>query len=255
MENALKMELQRYFIELSYKGTNYSGWQIQPNAPTVQAEINDVLTKLNKNQPVNCQGCGRTDTGVHASQFYAHFDYPKIDDLDVFLYKVNGMLSDDISIHQIIPVHSDAHSRFDAYERTYHYFIHQNKNPFLADRSLLINKPLDLLAMNQACEILMTYHDFECFSKSRTSVKTFICDVKMAHWEKTKNGYQFTITANRFLRNMVRAIVGTCLDIGRGEMEVEEMHQIILSKKRSNAGKSVLAHGLFLAEIKYPFQL
>jgi tRNA pseudouridine38-40 synthase len=247
------MELKRYFIELSYKGTYYRGWQIQPNQITVQGEIEQVLSKLNHNSPINVIGCGRTDTGVHASQFFAHFDFETVDNLQSFKFKMNKMLPKDIAIHQIFEVNANAHARFDAIKRTYHYHIITNKNPFLIDTSLLFTQPLDFNKMNQASKILMNHTNFECFSKVKTDVTNFNCTVTNAEWIKTENGYMFVISANRFLRNMVRAIVGTLLEVGAGTISIDDLHQIIESKNRSRAGKSVLPNGLFLAEVKYPY--
>ena len=247
------MELKRYFIELSYKGTYYRGWQIQPNQITVQGEIEQVLSKLNHNSPINVIGCGRTDTGVHASQFFAHFDFETVDNLQSFKFKMNKMLPKDIAVHQIFEVNANAHARFDAIKRTYHYHIITNKNPFLIDTSLLFTQPLDFNKMNQASKILMNHTNFECFSKVKTDVTNFNCTVTNAEWIKTENGYMFVISANRFLRNMVRAIVGTLLEVGAGTISIDDLHQIIESKNRSRAGKSVLPNGLFLAEVKYPY--
>jgi tRNA pseudouridine38-40 synthase len=247
------MELKRYFIEISYKGTYYRGWQIQPNQVTVQGEIEQVLSKLNHNSRINVIGCGRTDTGVHASQFYAHFDFETVDNLQSFKFKMNKMLPKDIAIHQIFEVNANAHARFDAIKRTYHYHIITNKNPFLIDTSLLFTQPLDFNKMNQASKILMNHTNFECFSKVKTDVTNFNCTVTNAEWIKTENGYMFVISANRFLRNMVRAIVGTLLEVGAGTISIDDLHQIIESKNRSRAGKSVLPNGLFLAEVKYPY--
>ena len=247
------MELKRYFIELSYKGTYYRGWQIQPNQITVQGEIEQVLSKLNHNSRINVIGCGRTDTGVHASQFFAHFDFETVDNLQSFKFKMNKMLPKDIAVHQIFEVNANAHARFDAIKRTYHYHIITNKNPFLIDTSLLFTQPLDFNKMNQASKILMNHTNFECFSKVKTDVTNFNCTVTNAEWIKTENGYMFVISANRFLRNMVRAIVGTLLEVGAGTISIDDLHQIIESKNRSRAGKSVLPNGLFLAEVKYPY--
>jgi tRNA pseudouridine38-40 synthase len=247
------MAVRRYFLELAYKGTNYSGWQIQPYVVTLQEQINSVLTKLNHNIPINIVGCGRTDAGVHAKQFFAHFDFETIDDLKLFKFKMNNMLPKDIAIHQIFKVNENAHARFDATERTYHYHIITNKNPFLVDTSMLFTQLLDIDKMNQASKILLNYTDFECFSKVKTDVKNFYCTITRAEWIKTENGYMFVISANRFLRNMVRAIVGTLIEIGGGNLSIDDLHQIIKSKDRSMAGKSVISNGLFLAEIKYPY--
>ena len=247
------MNTQRYFLKLSYKGTNYCGWQIQPNDKTVQGEINDTLKKLNHNIDVLSMGCGRTDTGVHALNFYAHFDFPNIDDLNHFKFKMNNMLPDDIVIHKVIKVEVQHHTRYDATSRTYHYYINTVKDPFKIDTSLLIQQNLDFNKMNQACQILMSHKNFEAFSKVKTSVKTFNCTITSAHWEKTDNGYIFKITANRFLRNMIRSIVGTMLDLGQNRIELDDLNDIINSKDRDMAGKSVSPNGLFLTDIKYPY--
>jgi tRNA pseudouridine38-40 synthase len=247
------MQLQRYFLKLSYKGTNYCGWQIQPKDKTVQGEINGVLTKLNGLSPVSSMGCGRTDTGVHASLFFAHFDFREIKDLEVFRYKMNNMLPKDIVIHDIIKVDQEAHARYDAISRTYNYFLSDSKNAFNHDVTLELNVDLDIEKMNQACEILLTYTDFECFSKVKTEVNNFECTITQAYWEATNEGYVFVISANRFLRNMVRAIVGTMLEIGMKNIEAEEMHNVIKSKNRGSAGKSVLPNGLFLSDVKYNY--
>ena len=245
--------MERYFLKLSYKGTAYKGWQIQPNDKTVQGEINDMLAKLNGNIPVLTMGCGRTDTGVHASMFYVHFDYKSIDDIARFKFKMNNMLPSDIVIHDIIKVEMDAHSRYDATSRTYNYFINKYKNAFNTDTTLLFPFNLDVEKMNEACKILLTYTDFEAFSKVKTDVKTFDCTITEAKWVEAGEEVKFTITANRFLRNMVRAIVGTMIQIGQGKIEVEDLHAIIKAKNRDLAGKSVAANGLFLTDIRYEY--
>lgn len=245
------MNPQRYFLKLSYKGTHFFGWQIQPNAITVQETIAKALQKINRNQPVKLTGCGRTDTGVHASEFYAHFDWETDFDDTVFVHKLNCMLPADIAILGVKKVPNDLHSRFSATARTYHYFIHQHKNPFLADRSWQVRQPLDIELMNEACILLINHKNFKCFSKTITGISSFECDVMFANWEATEEGYQFTITANRFLRNMVRAIVGTMVEIGTGKIEVATFQDILNSQERSKAGQSVPAQGLFLAAVKY----
>ncbi|MGV6861928.1 MAG: tRNA pseudouridine(38-40) synthase TruA [Putridiphycobacter sp.] len=249
------MSLHRYFIQLSYKGTDFHGWQIQPNGNTVQAELNRALTQLNSNQPINVVGCGRTDTGVHASKFFAHFDFSMPIDLDHFKFKLNNMLPKSIAIQNISLVNENAHARFDAIERTYHYHIHNTKNPFLVDSSLMVTQTLNIERMNEVSQLLLNHTDFECFSKVKTDVSNFNCKVTKAIWHTTENGYYFEITANRFLRNMVRAIVGTLLEIGMGNISVKDFDRILHSKDRSQAGKSVLPNGLFLADIKYPYPL
>jgi tRNA pseudouridine38-40 synthase len=243
--------MQRYFIQLAYKGTNYHGWQIQDNAPTVQAELNKTLSIL-LNQTIETIGCGRTDTGVHASDYYAHFDSIEIKDIEQLIYKLNKFLSKDIAVYQIFKVNNDANARFDAIERTYNYYITKRKDPFLTDSAYYYYGNLDINEMNKAAEILLSYKDFEAFSKSNTQVNNYICHIKYAKWTEKNDVLNFEITANRFLRNMVRAIVGTLLEVGKGTMNLEEFKQVIESKNRSNAGFSVPAHALFLSNIKYP---
>jgi tRNA pseudouridine38-40 synthase len=244
---------QRYFIELAYDGTKYHGWQVQQNAVSVQELLNKALTTLLR-QPIETIGCGRTDTGVHAKEYFAHFDGSKSEiENPKFEIGLNALLPHDIAIKRIIPVHADAHARFDATLRSYEYHIHFEKNPFLNGYSWLLRDRPNLELMNKAAVIIMEYIDFSCFSKSNTQVKTNNCKIAKAVWEQTDNGIIFKITADRFLRNMVRAIVGTLLLVGKGEMQPEEIRDIIESKNRSNAGMSVPACGLYLTEVKYPY--
>ena len=243
--------LLRYFIELSYNGKAYHGWQNQPNVITVHEVIEKALSTL-LNDKIPIVGAGRTDTGVHASKMFAHFDYEgKLDSLEL-VYKLNSFLPKDIAISEIKKVKNDAHARFDAMSRTYHYRISTHKNVFNFDFSYQLQKPLDVSKMNDACKILFKYKDFQCFSKSNTDVKTYNCDIKEAHWQEKNNELLFVISADRFLRNMVRAIVGTMVNIGLGKMTPNELHKIITSKDRSEAGYSVPAQGLSLVDIKYP---
>jgi tRNA pseudouridine38-40 synthase len=244
---------QRYFIELAYDGTNYHGWQVQKNALSVQELLNKALTTLLR-QPTETIGCGRTDTGVHAKEYFVHFDGPKSEiENSRFEISINALLPHDIAIKRIIPVHADAHARFDATLRSYEYHIHFEKNPFLNGYSWLLRDRPNLKLMNKAAVIIMEYIDFSCFSKSNTQVKTNNCKIAKAVWEQTENGIVFKISADRFLRNMVRAIVGTLLLVGKGEMQPEEIRDIIESKSRSNAGMSVPACGLYLTEVKYSY--
>jgi tRNA pseudouridine38-40 synthase len=245
---------QRYFIELAYDGTNYHGWQVQPNAVTVQQVLDKALATLLR-QPIESTGCGRTDTGVHAKDFFVHLDVTTTEDKQMVIDKrgLNALLPQDIAIKQIIPVHPEAHARFDATMRSYEYHIHFEKSPFLHGYSWLLRDRPDLQLMNQAASMVMEYTDFSCFSKSNTQVKTNNCKIVKAEWAENENGIVFHISADRFLRNMVRAIVGTLLMVGRGEMQPEEIRKIIESKNRSNAGMSVPACGLYLTEIKYPY--
>lgn len=244
--------MQRYFAHLSYKGTNYFGWQIQPNQVTVQETIEKALTQLNSNIEVKVTGCGRTDTGVHASSYYAHFDLKKQYSPEDLCFKLNAMLPDDIAIRQIHEVMAEAHARFDAVSRTYHYFIHHAKDPFIEEVSWRFNAKLDIELMNKACLLLMDHESFECFSKANTDVSNFRCDISSALWIKSDKGLIFTITANRFLRNMVRAIVGTMIEIGQKRISLDEFKRILDSGNRSEAGQSVPPQGLFLADISYP---
>ncbi len=246
---------QRYFIELAYDGTNYHGWQIQPNATSVQEILNNSLSTVLR-EPVETLGCGRTDTGVHAKQFFAHFDVKSIDHgpsiMDNNVRSINAILPHDIAVKRIIHVHNDAHARFDATLRSYEYHIHFEKDPFKNGYSWLLRDEPDLELMNKAAKILLEYTDFSCFSKSNTQVKTNNCKITKAEWMQEGDGIIFQISADRFLRNMVRAIVGTLLMVGHKEIEPEAIREIIESKNRSNAGTSVPACGLYLTEVRYP---
>lgn len=197
-------------------------------------------------------GAGRTDTGVHAKQMFAHFEIDGIADVTDLVYRLNSFLPDDIAVQHIFKVPHDAHARFDAVERTYEYWICQEKNPFLTDDAHFIKHPLDFKKMNQAAELLLQYSDFECFSKSHTDVKTYLCDIKKAVWEQKEGKQIFTITADRFLRNMVRAIVGTLLDVGQGKSTLDDVKTILKSGDRGKAGPSVPAKGLYLTKVSYP---
>lgn len=243
----------RVFIKLAYKGTNFFGWQVQPNHRSIQGEIENALTKINHNQEMKIVGCGRTDTGVHASEYFAHCDFNFSLSHEDIKFKLNNMLDADIVIQDIIDVEDEQHARFDATKRTYHYFIHQQKDPFVNEISWLRSGNLNLKEMNKACALLLNHEDFECFSKVKTETNTFLCDITNAGWVKSDKGYIFTITANRFLRNMVRAIVGTMIDIGEGKLSIDDLQHILDSKNRSEAGTSVPARGLFLAKIEYDF--
>ena len=246
------MEYSRYFLEFSYVGTAYHGWQRQPNAISIQEVMEDAFQVLLKHQ-CELTAAGRTDTGVHARQMIAHFDTnPSIQEFDQLIFRLNQFLPKDIAIQSIKPVKKEAHARFDALSRTYEYHLVQKKSPFKLGTTYCLIQHLDFNAMNAAAKILLEYEDFECFSKSNTDVKTFLCSIKRAEWNKLEETYIFTITANRFLRNMVRAIVGTLIEVGLGKKKIQEMHQIIQSKNRSLAGYSVPAEGLFLTQIYYP---
>ena len=246
----------RYFIELSYKGTNYHGWQFQPNAVSVQEVVTKAFSTILK-EDLEISGAGRTDTGVHASFFTAHFDSEKADlhKDKKLIFKLNRFLPKDIAVFKIRRVHNEAHARFDAVSRTYHYLIHQQKDPFVIESSYYFPHKLDIELMNKACELLLDFNDFTSFSKLHTDVKTNNCKISEASW--TKNNYRitFTITADRFLRNMVRAIVGTLIDVGKHKISLNNFIEIIESKDRSEAGVSAPAHGLFLYNIEYPEEI
>ena len=228
----------RYFIELSYNGKNYHGWQIQPDVNSVQEELNKAISTILQEE-IAVVGAGRTDTGVHASQMYAHFDTDKKLN-ENYVFKFNSLLPDDIVVYKIILLQEDAHARFDALSRSYEYKIWLGRNPFLLDSTWqLYHQKLDVNLMNKASRILLEYTDFQCFSKVKTEVHTFNCDVTFAEWKLEGNELTFYISANRFLRNMVRAIVGTLVDVGAHKTTLDEFRRIIESKNRSNAGLSV----------------
>lgn len=241
----------RYFIQLSYNGSSYHGWQIQPNAVTVQETIQDALSKL-LNTNISITGAGRTDTGVHAFQMFAHFDVDETLDTENLTFKLNSFLPKDIAIQSIFQVNADAHTRFHAIKRSYDYKISLKKNVFLFDYTHYVHQKLDVDKMNEAANILLDYTNFQCFSKSNTDVKTYNCKIEQAQWKQEGNLLIFTISADRFLRNMVRAIVGTLLNIGLSKIAVSDMHKILASKERSEAGFSVPSKGLYLTEVLYP---
>ena len=241
----------RYFIEFSYNGSAYHGWQNQPNATTVQSVLEKGLSLLLREE-INVVGAGRTDTGVHALQMFAHFDTDIAINLEELIFKLNSFLPKDIAILNLFRVKDDAHARFDAISRTYIYRISTEKDPFNIESAFYYKNELDVDKMNAAAKILLDYQNFKCFSRSNTDVKTYNCKIIKAEWKVENSELQFVIMADRFLRNMVRAIVGTLLDIGVGKMTVEQMHAIIKSQDRSNAGASVPAHGLYLMRIEYP---
>jgi len=240
----------RYFIEFSYNGKKYHGWQMQPEAISIQEKLNNALSTI-FSQKIEVVGAGRTDTGVHALQMFAHFDIES-DMKDDIAFKLNSILPDDIVIYEVFLVDNSTHARFDAVSRTYQYKIWLGRNPFLLDFSWQIHtlKP-DVLKMNEAAKLLLEYEDFQCFSKVKTNVYTFNCTIFQAFWEQNGNELVFTISANRFLRNIVRAIVGTLIAVGFGKISTEDFRKIIESKNRSNAGLSVPAKGLYLINIKY----
>ena len=242
----------RYFIKLAYKGTNYHGWQYQPEANSVQETINKALSILLRKE-IDIVGAGRTDTGVHAKEMFAHFDFENIENIPNLVHRLNSFLPKDIVIFDIIKVSDDAHSRFDATKRTYEYHIHTFKDAFENEGSWFYKNSLDIPKMNDACKILFNYIDFECFSKTNTDVRTFNCTIFEAYWKQQGDKIVFTISADRFLRNMVRAIVGTMINIGIGKVSLEDFKNIIESKNRNKAGFSVPAHGLYLTKIEYNY--
>ena len=241
----------RYFIVFSYFGKSYHGWQNQPNAITVQEVLEEAMSKLLR-EKIALVGAGRTDAGVHAKQMYAHFDFDGEVDSDVLVYRLNAFLPEDIAVSKLFPVEKNAHARFDAIERTYEYWIVQQKDPFHMHMAHYVKHPLDVNAMNQAAKLLLDHDDFECFSKSNTDVHTYLCDVKKAEWAVESDKLVFTITADRFLRNMVRAVVGTLLDVGIGKTGLGHVNEVLKGKDRSKAGASVPAKGLYLTKIIYP---
>ena len=244
----------RYFIELSYDGTAYCGWQVQPNGESVQGVLQRALSLLLREE-VAVTGAGRTDAGVHAAKMVAHMDLssPPRGELERGLvYRLNGILPNDIAIHKIYPVAEDMHARFSAIARTYYYYVHTRKSPFLRNYSWRLAKAPDFEAMNEAAATLMEYEDFTSFSKVNTDTTTNICRVTQARWvQLSDHEWRFEITADRFLRNMVRAIVGTLMEVGRGQLTLDGFRQVIEQKDRCAAGDSVPARGLFLQEVKY----
>jgi tRNA pseudouridine38-40 synthase len=248
------MEPQRYFIKLAYDGTRYHGWQIQKNAGSVQQVLTDALSMILR-LPVKLTGAGRTDAGVHAREYYAHFDLPgslSVAERKKLVFKLNSFLPDDLAIYEIIPVLAHAHARFTANSRTYTYHINTIKDPFLAGYSFFLFGHMDLDRMNAGADVLLATSDFTSFTKADSDTKTNICKVTFAKWEKQGSILIFTITADRFLRNMVRAVAGTLLDLGKGRITMDDYRIIIISKNRSDAGESVPACGLFLEKISYP---
>jgi tRNA pseudouridine38-40 synthase len=242
----------RYFIELSYLGTAYHGWQRQNNATTVQECIEVGLSTILRCK-TEVTGCGRTDAGVHAKQFFLHFDHEGLENPEKLAYALNGILPLDISIHGIREVAHEAHTRFDASARSYEYWIHQKKNPFVNGLSHYFRLDLDIAAMNEAADLLLSTKEFGAFCKAGSDNKTMLCDVSEARWEQKDGQLIFHITADRFLRNMVRALVGTLISVGQGVTSLSKFQEIIKSQNRSEAGLSAPAQGLYLVKIKYPY--
>lgn len=256
----------RYFLRLAYNGAQFHGWQSQPNASSVQQTIEEALSTVTR-LPISIVGAGRTDTGVNAREMFAHFDLPsQISDPAKMLVSLNRLVGKDIAIHDIIPVHDTAHARFDASERTYKYFVSYEKNPFAGAFSWFSPHSLDIEAMNEAAQMLVLTKDFTSFAKLHSNSKTNFCDVRHACWEAYPegrpagtvpnffhNGIVFTITADRFLRNMVRAVVGTLVDVGRGKLTPSDFKSIIDSEDRCAAGTSMPGEALFLWKVRYPY--
>ena len=240
----------RYFIDISYDGSNYHGWQIQPNADTVQHQINLAFSTI-LNEEINVLGAGRTDTGVHAKKMIAHFDTNQTIDFEKFKYRINGFLKNDISLNDIYKVKEDAHARFSAISRTYEYRVSRTKNPFSVNSYFLL-RDLDFQSMKKACKFLHGNHDYTSFAKLHSENYTNNCEVFIANWKEDENLLIFTIKANRFLRNMVRAIVGTLIEVGEGKISFSDIETILLLKDRAKAGYSVPANGLSLIDIEYP---
>lgn len=240
----------RYLLDISYLGKKYAGWQKQPNAPSVQEEIEKALSILLR-RSIEILGSSRTDAGVHATQQIACFDFDLPFDIENIIFRANHLLPADISINDLREVPDSFHPRFDATSRAYQYIIARNKTPFLLDTTYLFTVNLNIDLMNAAEAILLKHTDFQCFSKTHTDVFTYNCQIEYAYWLETPNSLVFHIKANRFLRGMVRAIVGTLLELGLGKINLEQFEQIILSKNRSFAGRSVPAHGLVLVEVNY----
>jgi tRNA pseudouridine38-40 synthase len=242
----------RYFIKLAYNGTPYHGWQYQPNASSVQETMNKAISTV-LNSEISIMGAGRTDTGVHAKKMYAHFDFETPFDIPNIVHKLNSFLPKDIVVYNIITVPDEAHARFDALKRTYEYHITIFKDPFLQEQSWYFHQKLDVDLMNQAAKLLFNHIDFQCFSKVNTDVNTFDCTIFEANWKQNNNQLVFTISANRFLRNMVRSIVGTLVNVGLHKITLDDFNTIIENKNRDKAGFSVPAHGLYLTEIEYDY--
>ena len=243
--------MKRYFIYLSYNGKNYCGWQVQPNGITVQQRLEESLSILLQGK-IEVVGAGRTDSGVHAACMVAHFDSTKDIHDSVLCKKLNSILPSDIAVRKIVEVLPDAHARFDAVSRTYKYYVTTEKNPFRYDFAYRVPYNLDFELMNEAAKVLFDYEDFTSFSKLHTDVKTNNCKIMYAQWvQESDTCWVFTIRANRFLRNMVRAIVGTLLEVGRGKITIDDFRKIIESKNRNFAGISVPAHALFLVDVLY----
>lgn len=242
----------RYFVTFSYDGSRYHGWQIQPNGNSVQAELQRALTILLRRDTA-VVGAGRTDAGVHARMMVAHFDVDEsLEDCAQMVYRLNRILPRDIAVSRVEPVAEDMHARFSATSRTYHYYIHTRKDPFLRSYSCELHYDLDFEAMNTAAAMLLEYDDFGAFCKSHADVKTTLCRVSAARWHQmTDHSWYFEITANRFLRNMVRAVVGTLVDVGRHRLTIDDFRRVVEGRRRTEAGESMPGEALFLEDIRY----
>ncbi|WP_340152839.1 tRNA pseudouridine(38-40) synthase TruA [uncultured Marivirga sp.] len=244
----------RYFFTIAYKGTNYHGWQKQPNAMGVQQKIEEVFSTI-LNQPIDILGSGRTDSGVHATAQVFHVDFHVALEAEQLLFKANKMLPHDVALKHVRKVQEEAHARFDAESRAYQYHIVTSKNPFAVDQAYIFARQLNVDMMNLASEKLLNHQDFESFSKVKTDVYTFNCDIFEAYWKQEKESLVFHIKANRFLRGMVRALVGTLLDVGQNKLSIEDFENIIEAKDRKKAGRSVPPEGLFLTQVNYPEEI
>ena len=244
----------RYFLRLAYRGAPFHGWQVQPNAVSVQGEVEKAMSVVLRT-PISVVGAGRTDTGVNARTMYAHFDFEgELPEKGRLLVSLNRLLGRDIAVHDIIPVHAGAHARFDASERSYKYFVSFEKTPFLYPLSWHCPNGLDITLMNEAARLLLDTADFTSFAKLHSDAKTNICKVTKAEWSLEGESIAvFSITADRFLRNMVRAIVGTLIDVGRGKLSLEGFRRIIERKDRCAAGQSMPGEALFLWDVKYDY--
>ena len=241
----------RFFIEFSYNGSNYHGWQRQPFQTSIQERFEDCISKILSSN-ISLTAAGRTDTGVHAKKMFAHFDYDKEFDYLKTIHNLNSFLPNDISVRNIFRVNDDDHARFSAISRTYRYVLISRKDPFMQKRAYLLKNKLDIKKMNEACKYLLSNDDFKSFSKSKTDVKTYVCDIHEAYWTQVDDDtFIFKIKANRFLRNMVRAIVGTLIEVGQNIITIDQFNDVILSKNRAKAGYSVPAHGLYLTDVEY----
>lgn len=240
----------RYFIQLSYHGGNFHGWQIQPNATSVQEHLNKALSAMT-GQEVYCVGAGRTDTGVHAREMWAHFDVNEALH-ENFAHKLNKFVGPDIAIGSIVPVKEDAHARFSATSRSYEYVISRKKDPFLNGLAYYFYGDLDLTTMNEGAEVLKKFEDFSSFARSNTQTKTNLCKIEEAKWIDEGDRLVFRISADRFLRNMVRSIVGTLMELGLGKRDLKDLEDLIEAKDRRKAGESAPAHGLYLTDVEYP---